>query len=363
MTVLYVLLALLMLGILVFVHEGGHFLGARWTGIPVREFSIGFGPKLKEWKSRKHDTVFSLRLIPAGGYCAFYGEDDPNADSQKDDPRLMTRFAVWKRLITVLLGPGMNFLLALAVAFGYYMYTGEVTGVVNERVEIGSVTPGGPAAEAGMLPGDVVIEVNGVSAVLADENGVIRFSGAISEYREGDDPLTMTVARGGEILDLSVTPRYVESLQRTGIDISYGLTGDPVYSPVTVFRAARMSFDYCAEAGGAILGSLKSLVTTGEGADELGGPVRIIQIVTEETQTYHLQAYISLMILISVNLGLINLLPIPGLDGARVLFLLYEGVVRRPVNRKVESYIHLAGFAFLLVLFVFLTYRDIVHLF
>ena len=121
---LYVLLALLMLGILITVHEWGHFMAARLTKIPVREFSIGFGPLIKSWQSKKYETKFSIRAIPAGGYCAFYGENSPD-EKADEDPRAMRRFPVWRRLVTVLMGPGMNFILAFVVAFGFYWATGK----------------------------------------------------------------------------------------------------------------------------------------------------------------------------------------------------------------------------------------------
>ena len=362
MTILYVLLALIMLGVLIFVHEGGHFLGARWTGIPVREFAIGFGPKLKEWKSKKHETRFVLRAIPAGGYCAFYGEDDPDAE-EKDDSRLMTRFPVWKRLITVLMGPGMNFILALVVAFGYYAFAGNVTGIAYGRAHISAVSAASPAQEAGLAAGDIVTYVNQKEAIGLNEAGDTYLSAAIAAFQEGDDPIELTVARGDETLTLYVTPRYSAELGGMAIGITYQMEGEYIYSPVSVFEAMKLSGEYCLQAGGAIITSLKNLITTGEGLEDTGGPVRIIQLVTEETQSGGLLSYISLMILISVNLGLMNLLPIPGLDGSRILFLIAEGIMRRPVNRKVESYIHLGGYVLLMGLFIVLTYRDILNLF
>ncbi len=362
MTILYVLLALLLLGILVFVHEGGHFLAARMTGIPVREFSIGFGPKITERKSRKYDTNFVIRAIPAGGYCAFYGEDDPDSE-KKNDLRCMNRYPVWKRALTVLMGPGMNFILAFVVAFGFYLAAGELTDVQYGRAVIAEVVSGGPAMEAGLQPGDIIQTVNGGAASGIDEAGNSPFSKAISSFREEDGAVRLTVIRGEEEIGFEVIPRYSEDLKGMAIGVTYQTEAEYVYSPVSMGRAARLGFAYCKEAGSAILKALKQLVTTGEGLEDTGGPIRIIQIVSEETREYGSEAYFNLLILISVNLGLMNLLPIPGLDGSRLLFLLYEGIFRRPVNRRLEAYIHLAGFALIMMLFVLLTYRDIIHLF
>ncbi len=363
MTVLYVLAAILMLGIMIMIHECGHFWAARLTGIPVREFALGFGPKLLERKSKKYDTMFVLRPIPAGGYCAFYGEDDPDA-AESDDPRLYNNAAPWKRFITILMGPMMNFILALVVAVGFYFVTGEAMDAVYGRCTVVSVSADSPAAEAGLMAGDVVDAVNGEDASGLDESGEnYKLISMISAYREGDDPLEITVTRGEGQEVLYVTPRYSESDGRMMVGISLQGQAEYIYTPVTIFRACELAFDYCVEAGGAILNSLKNLVTRGEGLEDVGGTVRIVQVIAEETQAYGLEAYISLMILISVNLGLVNLLPIPGLDGSRLLFLVVEAVIRRPLNRKVEAAVHLTGYAILLGLFVILTYRDIMHLF
>ena len=138
MSVLMILAAILMLGVMVMVHECGHFFAARLTGIPVKEFAIGFGPKLFSWKSKKHETRFFWRLIPAGGYCMFYGEDDAEG-KEREDPRSINRYAVWKRLLTILMGPVMNFVLALLAATALFFVLGEdVNGVVG-RVSDNSI--------------------------------------------------------------------------------------------------------------------------------------------------------------------------------------------------------------------------------
>ena len=362
MTLLYVLAALLLLGILVVVHEGGHFWAARLTGIPVREFSVGFGPVLLKRKSKKHDTVFTLRLIPAGGFCAFYGEDDPNEESRKD-PRAFANAPVWKRIVTVFMGPGMNFILALLVAFGFYLIGGEVTDVVYGKCTLVSVTEDGAAALGGLQAGDIVDSINGQDASGTDAEGNLRLTSLIAAYQEGDAPLRFGVTRGSETAEFDVTPVYnaQEGRMMTGIVIQP--EAKYVYSPVTIGRAVELGADYCWRAGTSIWTSLWNLVTKGEGIENTGGPVRIVQMITEETKTYGLEAYVGLLILISVNLGLVNLLPIPGLDGSRILFLIVEAIMRRPLNRKVEAYIQTAGLFVLMGLFLVLTYRDVMHLF
>ncbi len=362
MTIVYILAALVLLGVLVFVHECGHFLAARWTGIPVREFGIGFGPVLKKWKSRKHDTEFLLRLIPAGGYCAFYDEDNPEAGKQQDE-RSFYLYPAWKRLLTVFMGPLMNLMLALAVAFCYYTFAGEVVDAQYGRAVIQEVAHDSPAEKAGLKPGCIIISVNGEDASGITEDGRHRFSVLIGEYREGDEAFEIRYLYRDREETASLIPAFDPENGRMMIGVTYQIEYTPVYQPVSVPRAAQLGAAYCVEAGGAILHSLKQMITTGEGLEDAGGPVRIIQIVTEETKNGGILTYLSLLILISVNLGLINLLPIPGLDGSRILFLLAEAVRRKPISRKIESYIHLSGYGILLLLFLVLTYRDILHLF
>ena len=147
------------------------------------------------------------------------------------------------------------------------------------------------------------------------------------------------------------------------IGVAVMIEASNVTEPAGLFKAMELSGKYCYTAGTAILEALKNLVTTGEGIEDTGGPVRMIQTITENTRDYGILAYLELLIVISVNLGLVNLLPIPGLDGSRAIFLVIEGIFRKPVPQKIEACIHLAGYLFLLGIFLIFTYRDILHLF
>ena len=362
MSFIYVLLALLMLGVMVTVHEWGHFIAARMTGIPVQEFSIGFGPKIKQWKGRKHDTVFSVRLIPAGGYCAFYGEDDPDSEADKD-PRAMRGFAVWKRLITVLMGPCMNFVLAFLVGLFYFWIGGIPQVNYGEYMVVSSVNPGSAAELAGFQPEDKLISVNGVDAGgrTADGQDYLFRDMMNEEGRKGS--VIVTVERGGQEVPLTVTPQ-ADSTGRMmiGIAISPEITDILTIHP-TLIEAARYSAEQCVYEGGLILQSLGMLFNGQAGLNDMSGPVGVVSLVAKETETNGLQAYIMLLIFISVNLGLVNLLPIPGLDGARILLLLGEAICRKPLPRKVEATINLVGFAVLMLLFVVLTFQDVRRLF
>lgn len=362
MTVYYVLAAILLLGVMVMIHECGHFFAARLTGIPVKEFAIGFGPKLLSWKSKKHETQFFLRLIPAGGYCMFYGEDEVSGIS-KDDPRNLNHFAAWKRMITIAMGPIMNFVLALAAATVLFLIVGVSTDGIVGRAVVSSVTPGSAAEEAGIQAGDIIQAVNGRAASGLTEEGQLSAVEMIGAYREGDTPLLLALERDGQALTLSMTPRFSEEEGRYLIGVTLGYEYTPIYQPANLLQALQAGADYCVRAGGAVLSGLKALFTTPDGFSQSAGPVGIIRLIAEETQKSGWTVYVQLLVLISVNLGLFNLIPIPGLDGSRLVFLLLEAIRRKPVPQKVESYVHLAGYVLLLGLMLLMTCKDILNLF
>lgn len=352
MSLLYILLALLLLGILITVHEFGHFASARLCGIPVKEYSIGFGPKLLQWKSKKHETLFSIRPIPLGGYCMFYGDtdDDPNG-KQKDDPRNYNNAAVWKRMISVVSGPLMNFVLAFVVAIVMMAAYGVTIGTPY----ITSVEEGQPAQMAGLQAGDVFVSVRGQDMT---DHTVTDVSGAIGDIADGK-AVDLTILRDGEALDFTVEPLYdaAEGRYRIGIMIQQG------YNRLPTGQIIPAAWNICAEASTAIIDALGKLVTTGEGLDQTSGPVGVVQLVAEQTRQGGLEIFLYLMVIISINLGLMNLLPIPGLDGSRLIFMLIEAVRGKPVEQRVEAMIHMAGYVLLLGLMLFFTFNDVLRIF
>ena len=370
-TVVYVLAAILMLGVMVTVHEAGHFFAARITGIPVKQFSIGFGPKLLTWKSKKHETQFFLRAIPAGGYCMFYGEDDTQGGEAQTDPRAIGNYAVWKRFLTILMGPMMNFILAFTAAALLFSVIGVETDLEYPKYpSVRSVSEDGAAYAAGIRAGDALIAVNGQDAKGPTEDGkALKINALLDAYGPLGDPLTVTVQRGEESLVFSLVPRYSQQENRylMGVMLNSGCV--PVFTPVLVPRALKMSAECCVDAAGQILGGLWRLVSNGEGLDQSMGPVGTVQYIAEETQ-YSMEIssqmlwyrYTELLVIISVNLGLFNLIPIPGLDGSRLIFLLIEAIRRKPVPQKAEAYVHMAGYALLLVLMLVLTGKDILRI-
>jgi regulator of sigma E protease len=347
MTILFVLLAILLLGLLITAHELGHYLSARALKIAVKEFSVGFGPKLWQRQGKRTETLYSLRAVPLGGYCAFYDEDAETLPP--DDPRRYAAAAVWKRMIVVVAGAAMNILLAFVLAVALHLLYGAVAVQPN----ILEVTPGSPAAEAGLKPGDVMLEVNGQAVAPGDAGSL---STVVDTLADGE-AVTLLLSRGGGEMTLSIVPQYDATEGRKLIGVS--IQG---YVRPNFFQAVGGAFDSCVYASTVILKSLGQLIFHGEGVQDISGPVGVVQIVAEQTKSGGLYMYLNLAILISINLGLFNLLPIPGLDGSRFLFLAAEAVRRKPVNRRVEGTIHMVGFVLLFGLLILFTFRDIVRI-
>lgn len=353
---MYIIIALLLLGILVTVHEAGHFFAARITGIPVSEFAIGMGPKLLGWHSKKHDTKFSLRLIPVGGYCAFVGEDDADG-SHVNQESAFNNQPVWKRLLTVFSGPLMNFVLAFVVLVLFFWIGGisEVTGI-DHFIEVSAA---GPAYSAGLQDGDVIASVNGVNTLDGTTDTLVN---AIGIYQAGDEPLHLTVLRGEETFETDLTPFWDEEEGRYRI----GITIRGYYRTATracgLGEAIASSWDTCVYASGAIVNSLKGLITTGEGLDQISGPVGIVSMVSDQVEAGGLTAFINYLVLISINLGIMNLLPVPGLDGSRLVFLIIEAIRRKPIPPQKEAMVHFIGMGALMLLMVVLVVSDVTRL-
>ena len=355
---MYIVLAILLLAILITVHEFGHFLAARAMKIEVREFAVGMGPKIVGWKSKKYETDFSIRMIPLGGFCAFYGEDDTKGVS-RDDPRAFPNQNVWKRLFVILMGPMMNFVLAFVLATAFFWVNGinVATGI---DPYIADVMAAGPAYSAGMQPGDQVTEINGQDMLDGTMDTLLN---TIGDWKEGDAPLRMTIRRGEETFETEMTPVWDEAEQKMRIGVTIGGVYRTEMQPVSFIGGIENSWRWCANASGAILGALKDLLTTGKGLDQTSGPVGIVSLVSTEVQEGGLSAYVQLLVLISINLGLMNLLPIPGLDGSRLVFGIVEVIRGKAVPPEKEAMVHLVGMVFLFGLMIFFTFKDIMRLF
>ena len=301
---------------------------------------MGMGPLLLKKRSRR-GTQFSVRLLPIGGYCQFYGEDE-----ERDDPRAFNRQKIWKRALTVASGPLMNFLIAIVV-IALYMSLLGLESIVPRVAEIEE-----PAMSAGLMVGDEIVTVNGQQV---SDTGTI--AQAISQ--SGGKTVELVVLRKGEFVELSIEPFLDEELGRYRVGMTFAVERVRVPLPKSVPFACA----YGAESVRAILDALVGILSSGQGADQVTGPVGTVAGISDMTQEGGIDVYLQLLAMVSVNLGVMNLLPIPGLDGSRLLFLLVEAIRRKPVRRELEGAIHAAGLILLMGLMVVLTYKDIVQIF
>ena len=341
---------LLIFSIMCISHEFGHFIVAKKNGINVVEFFIGMGPKIL--KKEKNGTEFSLRLLPLGGACVFEGADALMDDTVEPSEHAYQKAPVWSKIATTIAGPLANILLAYICGVILAAASGEVLPVIQ------SVMENSAAEEAGIMPGDVITSINGHSIHLSSE---VSFA---SYYSEGE-PLEISVKRDGEIIDYAIVPKYDEQDQRYYIGITNGeyLKCGPIDS----LKYGFYNVQYILRA---TVDGLRMLITGKLGKDALAGPVGMTQIINEtytEAKTYGassvILSMINLMMFMSANLAVMNLLPIPGLDGGKLLLLIIELIRRKPLPPEKEGYVTLAGMALLLALVVFVLFNDITKLF
>ena len=338
---LYILLAILLLCLLIVVHELGHYIVGRLCGIGVLEFSVGFGPRLIGWKRKGID--YSIRAIPLGGFCKFVGEDDGDVSA----PNAMNNMPVWKRFLTVAAGPAMNVLFAyLAAVLMLCMFYGTVSPAVDTIVE------GSPAQQAQLMPGDVICAANGTE-ISNDAEGVNALRGII----QSSDAVQLTVDRSGETLAVALTPDLVtdeatgESVRQIGITFRF--------ENYTLSSAIPGAGQLLKEMSTMMLNFLRGLIFRGEGAEDVAGPIGTVAVVSQYLAVDPSQL-VYFAVVISLNLGIMNLIPFPGLDGSRLVFLTIEAIRRKPVPPEKEGMVHAAGLILLMALSVVLIWHDIV---
>ncbi|MDD3839671.1 MAG: RIP metalloprotease RseP [Clostridia bacterium] len=329
-----VLIALLCFGIIIMFHELGHFVAAKSVGIKVDEFSIGMGPKIFKFKGK--DTFYSLRVLPIGGFVKMAGEDE-----ESNDKNAFNNQPVWKRILTIASGPLMNFILAIIVLsiIGYNL------GVPIPVVD--GVEPGMPGYQAGIKPGDRFISVNSVKVKSADD---VR---KIINDNAGKD-ITMSLKRGQETVDVKLTPTWDEELQMTRIGINFKVT-NTLHDSITYGFKQTINLIYL------MIQGLGQLIFGKADMGNVIGPVGIISEVGKAAQV-GIFNLLWLVTIITINLGIINLIPFPALDGGRLIFLIIEGIRRKPVDRTKEGLVHFTGFALLMLLMLYITFKDIIRL-
>ena len=362
----YLVPFLFVLSLVVFFHELGHFLVARWCGVRILVFSIGFGPEIVGFNDR-YGTRWKIAAIPLGGYVKFFGDD--NAASVPDTERLAAMDEaeksqsfvfqpVAKRAAIVVAGPVANFLLAIVIFAGIFMFYGKQS--MTARVD--TVQPDSAAAAAGFQPGDLVMAING-SAIgdFADMQRVVSDSAG--------EPLDITVDRKGTQLVLKATPALKEIKDNFGNVHRIGILGitrstapeDLKFQPVPAPRAVWMGVQETWFVIDRTLSYIGGVVVGRESADQLGGPIRIAQM-SGQVATAGFVALIHLAAVLSVSIGLLNLFPIPLLDGGHLLFYGIEALRGRPLSERAQEVGFRIGLAIVLMLMIFATFNDIVHL-
>ena len=340
-----IILAIIIFSFIVFFHEFGHFILAKKNGIDVEEFAIGMGPALcsKEYKG----TKYAIRLFPIGGYCAM-GEDEAATDS----PNNFNNKSVWARISVIAAGPIFNFILAFVFAVILTAMVGYDPPVVRE------VEQGYPAAEAGIQKGDTIVKMGNKKINIYREISIY------NQFHQGED-VEITYIHDGKKQTVTLTPKMDEESGYTRIGITgSGNTKANIFTSIQ-YGVYEVKFWICTT-----LESLKMLITGQIGADQLSGPVGIVSLVDntyQQSKSYGLFIVIAQMlniaILLSANLGVMNLLPLPALDGGRLVFLFVEAIRRKRIPPEKEGYVHLVGIALLMMLMVFVMFNDIRRVF
>ena len=351
-------LAILALGFLIIVHEAGHYFVARWCGMRVERFSIGFGPAILKRKSKKTGTTFQLAPIPFGGFVEIRGMNIAEEVDPEDRSAYPNRPA-WQRFITIFAGPATNYLSAIVLAFGFYACGGMKS--YERYYDVEEVLADSPA-HGKLQKGDRVVSVDGVRVYHRSPQGKeISVSDRIRAAQ--GKPVVIRVRRAGQEHDVTVQPYAVTQFLAVPMPETtmyrIGVTLPIVHErvPVGVGRALVGAVEFPVETTGKILAGLKRVIT-GEEPLRPQGPIGI----TEEFKKAFEQGWLDgvwLLMVLSVYIGLFNLLPLPALDGGRLVFLTYELITRRRANPRVETTVHMVGILVLLVLMVLVTFGDI----
>ncbi len=369
-----ILLFILIFCVVVVAHEFGHFIIAKANGIHVVEFSIGMGPTL--WHVDKGDTRYSIKLLPIGGACMFEGEDGMNTENDEDaeggdeeekdaaskeemgtleKSGAFPDASVWARIATVVAGPVFNFILA-------FIFSAIIVGSIGSDVPvIGQVGEGSGAEEAGLMEGDRIVKLNGKSIHLFRE---ISFAAMLNE----GEPVDIVYERDGQENFTTLQPKYVENAEGAG-RYYYGIAAEPGYTrfgPLGVIKYSAYEVKYWIDT---TIKSIGMLFNGKAGVKDLSGPVGMANVVddiyTESKEDGAYYVWLNMLnfaILLSANLGVLNLIPFPALDGGRLLFLIIEAIRRKPIPPEKEGIFHFVGFALLMILMVVVMYNDIARL-
>jgi regulator of sigma E protease len=340
----------IVIGILIFVHEFGHFFLAKLMGVGVEKFSLGFGPRIVGRKVGMTD--YRISALPLGGFVKMVGEEP---DAELDDSLIPLSFShksLVKRSLIVAAGPGFNLLLAVAIFFFFFLFS----GMPVMEAEVGEVQEDMPALEAGVLSGDRVVSIDGKPVTQWDE-----MAGLIQE--SNGRTIGIEVVRDNRTILLKMTPRLVTSQNLFGDEIekyAIGITASGAFRTerLNALQSAGQGVMQTWEISKLTVLILGKIIVGTISAKAIGGPIMIAQLAGQQAEA-GMQSYILFMAFLSINLGLINLVPIPVLDGGHLMFFLIEAVTRRPVNLRVREVAQQIGVFVLILLMLFVFYNDI----
>ena len=328
---------------MILVHELGHFLTARLFNTTVNEFAIGMGPKLISKRSKKSGILYSVRAFPIGGFVSIAGEDE-----ESDDVNSLNRKPVWQRMVITVAGAAMNLIIGFIL----------MTVVVITSTSIGGTTilrfaeDNALSEQSGLMIGDEIVKVGDTRVHIASEL-------AYEIMRNGVEPLDITVRRDGELVEIKDVqfPTIIEQ------GIEFGMTDFIVLAEEKTFgNVIEQSFYRSISTVKMIWQSLIDLITGRYGLEQMSGPVGITAVVSEVAKSSFTD-YLYLVVVITINLGIFNLLPLPALDGGRLIFQIVELIRRRPVKPEFEGYVHFIGIVLLMLLMVVITFKDVMNLF
>lgn len=332
-----VLLAILILLAMITVHELGHYVAGKALKFKINEFAIGFGPKLYRRVSKKTGEAFSVRALPLGGFCAFEGEDGEAETSEN----AFTKKAPWKRIIVLIAGPLFNYLLALLLIMISMFAFGQLL-IKVDKTEASEVAP----AEYSLCEGDMIMEIDGTGIYLVSD-----FMTALNGKNAGDT-VKAKIVRDGKLTEAEIMLRancdFANSSEAGKVWDALGISSARTQNyRLGFFTTVGHSFVYSFKIAGSIFKVLGELLTGRLSINAMGGPVTTISL-TSKIASQSVQSFFEIAAYIGVNLAVFNLLPIPALDGSKVIFCLIEWIFKKPVPRKVEAVIHAVGFILLL---------------
>ncbi len=338
------------LGLIVLVHESGHLISAKAFNVYCKEFAIGMGPKLFKWKGK--ETLYSIRALPFGGFVSMLGEEGVEEEGV-DPSRSIQKIAPLKRIIVMLSGIFMNFVLALIVLTGLNLEAGAV--VLTPEPILGPITSGMPAEAAGMMEGDRILSIQFSDGTVQEPKDFYDVVEALQFYT---DEIQFTLDRAGETVVVTVTPVLNEENNQYMIGVQ---TPEYQVKEIGFFESIKYAFIDMKDMVSSVVMTLSRLMK-GLGLNAVSGPVGIFQFTAESAQ-YGFRAIFYVVALLSVNIAIFNLLPVPILDGGRSLLIFVEMLRGKPLNQKFEQGIMMVSMALLLLLFIFISIKDVFSFF